>query len=118
MGSKVSEATGTRLMKMNADSTPARAYPTFSVPGMISSGTRRQVRKIVVVVAKFPIPRVSKKVVTKPVADVAADGAHGSAGLAWRRRIKKARRNHRPRRPMETRSATLGPWLDTRAPVM
>jgi len=99
---------------MNAPSTAAMEWPTFKVPGISSSGTRCQVRKIVVVVAKFPIPRVSKKVVTKPVIDVPVDGTQALLRpAAWRRRISRARRNHRPRTPMETRSATRGPWLAT-----
>src|SRR5436190_9583086 len=55
-------------MKMNAPRTAASVCPTLRVPGMRSSGTRRQARNRAVVVAKLPMPRVSKNVVTKPVA--------------------------------------------------
>src|SRR2546426_7903699 len=55
-------------MKMNAPRTAATVCPTLRVPGIRSSGTRRQARNRAVVVAKLPMPKVSKNVVTKPVA--------------------------------------------------
>src|SRR6476620_2111081 len=42
------------------------AWPAFSVPGMIRSGTIRRSRNTAVVVAKDPTPRASKKFVTVP----------------------------------------------------
>ncbi len=50
------------------------AWPTFSVAGMNESGTRRRNLIQAVVVAKEPMPRVSKKLVMKPRPTIGADG--------------------------------------------
>ena len=49
-------------------------WPALRVPGMSWSGTMRVNLKIEVVVAKEPMPRVSKKLVTKPVMSDAVEG--------------------------------------------
>ena len=80
---RVTGATGTRLMKTNADSTDSIVWPTLSVPGISSSGTRRIARKIAVVVANDPMPSVSKNTVTKPVASSVPDGRIRRRPLRW-----------------------------------
>ena len=52
--------------------------PTFSVPGMTRSGMILRNRKNAVVVAKEPMPRVSKKFVTAPMPTCAGVGAPAS----------------------------------------
>jgi len=98
---RVTGTTGTRLMKTNADSTDSIVWPTLSVPGISSSGTRRIARKIAVVVANDPIPSVSKNTVTNPVASSAPDG--------WIRRpdCSLARR----RNPATNTAAKISPTL-------
>src|SRR5689334_18649769 len=59
---------------MYAWATVDRVMPTLSVPGISASSTRRNCRKRDVVVAKEPMPSVSKNAVMKPVAAVAAVG--------------------------------------------
>src|SRR5258708_11635024 len=69
---------------MNAWTTVGSVWPTFSVPGMIRSGTILKNRNDAVVVAKDPMPSVSKKLVIAPTPSdsgvggptlVAGDGA-------------------------------------------
>ena len=60
-------STSTTLMKNSACVTTGSAWPTIIVPGINSSGTRRNSRKTVVVVANDPMPSVSKKLVTAPI---------------------------------------------------
>ena len=74
MLTSVSGSTVTAAMKMSASAMAGSACPELSVPGMFSSGTRLKILKIAVVGAKQPMPRVSKKLVTKPVASSAAGG--------------------------------------------
>ena len=57
-------------------------WPALRVPGMSWSGTIRVNLKIEVVVAKEPMPRVSKKLVTKPVMREASEGVRGLAVLS------------------------------------
>ena len=45
-----------------------RVWPTLSVPGIFSSGTTFHALNIAVDVAYEPMPSVSKKLVTKPMA--------------------------------------------------
>src|SRR3970040_31222 len=52
---------------MSACATVGSACPTFSVPGIFSSDTSFHKRNIVVVVAKDPMPSVSKKLVRRPM---------------------------------------------------
>ena len=52
---------------MKAWTTVGAVWPTLRVPGMSRSGTTFQNRNIDVVVAKDPMPRVSKKFVMKPM---------------------------------------------------
>src|SRR5258707_9368750 len=54
---------------MNACATVGSAYATFNVPGIHSSRTDLRNLNIEVVVAKFPIPSVSKKDITNPTAE-------------------------------------------------
>src|SRR5258708_40104084 len=69
---------------MNACTTVGSVWPTFSVPGMIRSGTILKNRNDAGVVAKDPMPSVSKKLVIAPTprdngvggpTTVAGDGA-------------------------------------------
>ena len=60
-------STSTIAMKMKAWTIVGRAWPTLSVPGIFSSGTRPFSLKIDVVGAKEPMPSVSKKFVRKPM---------------------------------------------------
>ncbi len=60
-------STSTVATKTNVCTTVGNAWPAFSVPGICSSGMRWRNLKIAVVVAKDPMPSVSKKLVTKPV---------------------------------------------------
>ena len=67
------------VMKMNACATVGSVWPTFSVPGICSS--RHQTsssRNIDVVVANEPMPSVSKKLVTNPIAEVQRGRGTGS----------------------------------------
>src|SRR3954469_2439686 len=63
---------------MNAWTMVGSVWPTLRVPGMRSSRTSFHCRKIDVVVAYDPMPRVSKKLVTKPVVRSAHGFAPGS----------------------------------------
>ena len=65
---------------MNACRIAGSELPTFSVPGIRSTGTIRHIRKSAVVGANDPIPSVSKKFVTKPMADCSQVGAPRSPG--------------------------------------
>src|SRR5258708_34225450 len=60
---------------MNACPTVGSACPTFSVPGMIRSGTIPKNRNSDVVVANDPMPSVSKKLVTAPTPSESGVGA-------------------------------------------
>ena len=71
-------------MKIAASTTVGSACPTLSVPGMRSSGTKRKNLNSDVVVANDPIPSVSKKFVTNPIAiAIAAASGSGMTGR-WR----------------------------------
>ena len=67
-------STSTIAMKMKAWAIVGSAWPTFSVPGIFSSGTRRLSLNIDVVGAKEPMPSVSKKLVRKPIASRMTSG--------------------------------------------
>ena len=75
MESSVTDSTGTTAMKMRAWATTGSECPTIMVPGICSSGTRRSILNAVVVGANDPMPRVSKKFVTKPITSRRGDGA-------------------------------------------
>ena len=77
---------------MYACTTVGSVIPTLSVPGITASSTMRHCRKMEVVVAKDPMPRVSKNAVTNPVA--AACGL-GRTGSSFARRRTAAIRIHR-----------------------
>ena len=71
-------------IKIAASTTVGRAWPTLSVPGIRSSGTKRSSLNNEVVVANEPMPSVSKKFVTKPIAmPIPAATGSGNAGR-WR----------------------------------
>jgi len=55
--------------------------PTFSVPGINSSGIIFRNLKIDAVGAKDPMPRVSKKLVTNPMKSSKAEGMPGAQFL-------------------------------------
>ena len=105
-------------MKTNAESTDSIAWPTLSVPGISSSGTRRHARKIAVVVANDPMPSVSKNTVTKPVTSSSwTVGSHApaAAGLAQARnehggevaaRARRAREQRHPQGVLAHRAST------------
>jgi len=57
-------------------------WPALRVPGMSWSGTMRVNLKMDVVVAKEPMPSVSKKLVTKPVMSEAMEGVRSVAVLS------------------------------------
>ena len=59
---------------MSACATVGSVWPTLSVPGITRSSTDPKNFQIEVVVAKEPIPSVSKKLVTKPIAVPPAPG--------------------------------------------
>ncbi len=86
----VRASTGTSFVKMNACVIAPIVCPTFSVPGTSSSRTIFHWRKIAVVVAKDPIPRVSKKLVTNPVPTVAAFGACAAPAIGSARSTRMA----------------------------
>ena len=77
-------STSTVATKTNVCTTVGNAWPAFSVPGICSSGMRWRNLKIAVVVAKEPMPSVSKKLVTKPVTESRNPGAF------TRRRARRA----------------------------
>ncbi len=74
---------------MNAWVMVGSAWPTFSVPGISSSGTSFRSLKIEVVGANEPMPSVSKKFVTKPMA---ARNQDGRLPLPVAPRLVRARR--------------------------
>jgi hypothetical protein len=53
---------------MNACATVGSVWPTFSVPGMMRSGTIFRSLNTAVVVANDPMPSASRKFVTAPSA--------------------------------------------------
>ena len=65
---KVVVSNSTVWMKSIPINMTGNVCPTFMVPGMRSSGTIFAARNQAVVGAKLPIPRESKKLVTKPIA--------------------------------------------------
>src|SRR5262245_32893014 len=79
------------------------ASPTMMVPGINWSGTRRNSRNNVVVVANEPMPRVSKKFVTNPIARSSAVGVALPTGGAAARLISIATRTMSTR-PLATRA--------------
>ena len=74
MAMSVVRSTVTIATKTSASTTVGKASPTFRVPGMSSSAMRRCILKMAVVGAKHPIPRVSKKLVPKPIRTSAGRG--------------------------------------------
>ena len=64
---------------MKAWAIVASAWPTLSVPGISFTGTMFAQLVGRVVVANEPMPSVSKKAVTKPMADCSGVGVHQSA---------------------------------------
>ena len=72
-------STVTTLMKNSAWVSTGSAWPTIMVPGITSSGTIRNSRKIAVVVASEPMPSVSKKLVTNPTSRWSGPGASPSS---------------------------------------
>ncbi len=62
-------------MKSSACASTGIASPTMIVPGINSSGTSRNSRNTVVVVANEPMPSVSKKLVTNPMTRSSGVGA-------------------------------------------
>src|SRR5713101_1866656 len=75
---------------MNAWRIVGSVWPTLRVPGMSFTGTICWSLYAAVVVAKDPIPSVSKKLVTNPISKCAGDGANGvcvSAPPTERRRF-------------------------------
>lgn len=82
---RVAMSTSTIAMKMKACATTGRVWPTCIVPGMRSSGTRSWILYQDVVGANDPIPSVSKKLVTNPMAVSSGDGS--PAGRCRARRV-------------------------------
>src|ERR1700722_637623 len=74
-------STFTMAMNRNASSSVGSAWPTFNVPGIFSSGTICQILKMLVVGAKEPMPRVSKKFVAIPTKSSKMDGVPGARSL-------------------------------------
>ncbi len=101
MATKVTDSISTIPMKRYAISITGRVCPTFMVPGISSSGTSFAWRYQAVVGAKLPMPRVSKKLVTKPISVCSADGiqwpsaSNSSADL--RRALEALQREGIPR---------------------
>ena len=80
-----SGSTPTALTKNIACAITGSAWPTMRVPGINSSGTRRSSRKTAVVGANDPMPSVSKKFVTKPIARCGTPGPPLSSASGDRR---------------------------------
>ncbi len=81
-------STSTTRMKMKASAKVGIMCPTFSVPGMFSSATACPSLYSDVVVANEPMPSVSKKFVTKPIAIWPGVGrARAPAARGWRAQI-------------------------------
>jgi len=98
-------STWTIAMKMNAWTIVGPACPTFSVPGIFSSGTMPFSFQMLVVGANDPIPRVSKKLVMKPIA---RDIGPGWAGSPLRRADRiQAAMNTAPTAPRARNSRVL-----------
>jgi hypothetical protein len=86
MSTRVTMSTETMAMKMYAWAMVASVWPTFSVPGIFSSGTRLRSLSTAVVGANEPIPNVSKKEVTKPSATSKRVGLTSGPAAAMRAR--------------------------------
>ena len=93
-------------MKMKAWTIVGIAWPTFSVPGICSSGTSPFSLKIDVVGAKEPMPSVSKKFVTKPIASPSGPGRAASASPPRAERTQ-ATMNTAATRPRATKRIVL-----------
>ena len=65
-------------MKRTACTTVGKTWPVLSVPGICWSGTSFQNLNALVVVAYEPMPSVSKKLVTNPIASCSGVGITGS----------------------------------------
>ena len=65
---------GFHCLEENTWATTGSEWPTIIVPGICSSGTRRSILNAVVVGANDPMPRVSKKFVTKPITSRMGEG--------------------------------------------
>ena len=78
---RVRMSTFTIAMNRNASSSVGSAWPTFSVPGIFSSGTMCRNLKMLVVGANEPMPSVSKKFVTIPRNSSKREGTPGARSL-------------------------------------
>src|SRR6185503_19837095 len=74
---------------MNASAIVGSAYPTFSVPGICSSRSSLKCLNAVVLVAKEPMPRVSKKLATKPVTPAPTPPSSSSPSRRFRAHARK-----------------------------
>src|SRR5207244_5475768 len=96
----------------SAWATVGSVYATFSVPGIHSSRTERLNLNIEVVVAKFPMPNVSKKHITKPTRELNPVAGGSSTrrppARAARPRPRQATRNHAVTRPSARNRSVLG----------
>ena len=86
ISTSVQTSTLTIAMKMSASTSVGAVWPTLSVPGMRSSRTSPVNLKIAVVGANEPMPSVSKKFVTNPIASPSGVGAGESSPVAPRAR--------------------------------
>ena len=103
ISTRVVTSMATAVMKRNAWVMVGGVWPTFRVPGIFSSGTRRNILKTAVVGANEPMPRVSKKFVTKPMRSSKAEGVAEAVPSAFARARRAPRpsraRTDTPRRP-------------------
>ena len=110
MATRVAVSTSTTVMKIRAWTMVGIVCPTFSVPGICRSSTAFHARKSAVVVANDPIPRVSKKFVTNPIAvrnGVVAFPEPAVAPRSSRRRAHQTAANAVPNAPIMTRRTTF-----------
>ncbi len=82
ISTSVQMSTLTIAMKMRASTSVGAVWPTLSVPGIRSSRTSPVNLKIAVVGANEPMPSVSKKFVTNPIASPSGVGTGESSPVA------------------------------------
>src|SRR6266702_2615467 len=116
----VVRSTVTAVMKISAWMTVGVAWPALSVPGICSSGGWRRSLKIAVVGAKDPMPSVSKKFVTNPIAPSVSPGSDdGAAGSRVRARSSRYQRAmyHKVSAPSAHSRASVPIFIFTNASI-
>ena len=108
-----SGSTSTEVMKISACMITPAIVPTISVPGISSSGTRRNSLKIAVVGAKEPMPSVSPNSIKKPTPTTATVGVRTPA--ARRRLWNHAKAASRPAMTIAPKSPSRVRYMEFRA---